>query len=186
MKTKLAALLLWIPLATGCVTAKHWSAHRERDMMHGAAAPDLRLFLTPDRRDVLVTYRETRGGGGAEVPRAYYVRANAARVSANRKPEFVSPDLAAALRPIPIDPSARNFTKAVAPAGPGLRARLSSTDLGFTLTHEGKDLEQHPLPRYESSSAILRKAAWTPLTVAGDGLLLAVMLAGAGAMGGGR
>ena len=131
--------------------------------------PELKLFLTPDRSDVLVTYREVRGGAGASVPRAYFARANAAEILANRKPAFVSADTAAALQPIPLDVPASCGSKLPrAAADPGLRARLSSSGSGFTLTRGNAELEYHPLPLYEADSARWRKRAFVPLTVAND------------------
>lgn len=138
-------------------------------MMGRSGDPELKLFLTPDRSDVLVTYREVRGGAGASVPRAYLARANAAEIRANRKPVFVSADTTAAMQLIPIDvPPSCGSKLPRAAADPGLRARLSSSGSGFTLTQGQAELEYHPLPLYEADSARWRKRALVPLTVASD------------------
>lgn len=138
-------------------------------MMGRSGDPDLKLFLTPDRNDVLVTYREVRGGAGGSVSRAYFARANAAEILANRKPAFVSADTAAALQLIPLDVPASCGSKLPrAAADQGLRARLSSSGSGFTLTQGKAELEYHPLPLYEAASARWRKRAFIPFTVATD------------------
>lgn len=176
MKTKFALLLVGLSFATGCTTSQVWNETRTGDVIRGSAEPELQLFLTPDRRDVLVTYFETREGKRTRVPRAYYARVNAARLRNNRTPEFAPPSAAAGLQPIPLDPPAPNFTTSALTRGSGLRARLSSSDHGFTLTEQGRDLEYYPLPLYETPAADFRKAVLTPFAVATDALIVAAYL----------
>lgn len=176
MKTKLALLLVGLSFATGCSTSQVWNEHRPGDARRGSAEPELQLFLTPDRRDVLVTYFESKDGTRGRVPRAYYARANAARLRNSLKPEFAPPSAAAGLQPIPLDPPVPNFTTSALSRGSGLRARLSSSDHGFTLTERGRELEYYPLPLYETAAADIRKVALTPFAVASDALAVAACL----------
>ena len=176
MKAKSALLLLGLSLASGCTTSQVWNDHRAGDVIRGSAEPELQLFLTPDRRDVLVTYLETREGKNTRVPRAYYARANATRLRNNLKPEFAPPSAAARLQPIPLDALIPNFTTSALTRGSGLRARLSSSGHGFALTEQGRDLESYPLPLYETPAADFRKAALTPFAVATDALIIAACL----------
>ena len=176
MKTKFALLLVGLSFATGCTTSQVWNETRTGDVIRGSAEPDLQLFLTPDRRDVLVTYLESQEGKRARVPRAYYARANAARLRNNLKPEFAPPGAAAGLQPIPLDPPVPNFTTSALTRGPGLRARLSSSGHGFALTHQGRELESYPLPLYEAGEAALRKASLTPFAVVTDAVAIAAGL----------
>lgn len=176
MTTKFALLLFSLSFTTGCTTSQVWNETRPGDVIRGSAEPALQLFLTPDRRDVLVTYFETREGKRARVPRAYYARANAARLRNNLKPEFAPPSATARLQPIPLDPEIPNFTTSALTRGSGLRARLSSTGHGFALTEQGRDLEYYPLPLYEAGEAGFRKASLTPFAVATDALAIAAHL----------
>lgn len=176
MKTNFALLLLGLSFATGCTTSQVWNETRTGDVIRGSAEPELQLFLTPDRRDVLVTYLESQEGTRARVPRAYYARANATRLRNNLKPEFARPSDAARLQPIPLDPEIPNFTTSALTRGSGLRARLSSSGHGFALTEQGRDLEYYPLPLYEAGEVGFRKAALTPFAVASDALAIAAFL----------
>ena len=176
MKTKFALLLVGLSFAIGCTTSQVWNERRTGDVIRGSAEPELQLFLAPDRRDVLVTYFETREGKRTRVPRAYYARANATRLRNNLTPEFAPRSAAAGLQPIPLDPPAPNFTASALTRGSGLRARLSSSDHGFTLTEQGRELEYYPLPLYETATADFRKVALTPFAVVTDALAVAACL----------
>lgn len=173
MKARFAIFLVGLALVTGCTTSQVWNETRAGDVIRGSTEPELQLFLTPDRRDVLVTYFESREGSRARVPRAYYARANAARLRNNQKPEFAPPGEAARLQPIPLDPPIPNYTTSALTRGTGLRARLSASDHGFTLTEQGRELEYYPLPLYKSRASDFRKTVLTPFAVASDAVAIA-------------
>ncbi len=99
VKTAITWLLMGclVPFFTGCsdladysLTGRLWEhetggANRSLPAPH----PNLRLYETADRRDILVIYDETHDDSGVIRRRAYLLNANKARIDEGRGPRFV-------------------------------------------------------------------------------------------------
>jgi len=183
MKTRIllhligGAVLSW--LAAGCATQRVWNGANERVTCAPAPQPDVALFETRDRADVLVQYNALKPRNQTVERRAYFLSRNQSRLLAGQKPHFVSPGLAARMTPIPV------FTNSAA----GARTRSASRyavvardGRQFIIHRAGAPPEACSLPEYADHSDLGRRAALTPFAVAADAAVLGavVFLQGAG------
>src|SRR2546422_999205 len=86
----------------GCATSALWEEGRFARYHEPANPPNLRLFHSSQRQDVLVEYDETRDTDEAIRRRAYWLDRNAARLRDRSKPRFVSVKDTKNLTPIPV------------------------------------------------------------------------------------
>ena len=131
-------------------------------------SPQLAVFQSADRKDVLVRYTEARAGTCSPVTRAFYLAPNAAKIHENVKPEFVDSRLADGLTPLPMLPRAKSFKANPIPNRPDLVARPISSGRGFTLIQNGRESEPYTLPSYETAGWRAAKAVLTIPAVAVD------------------
>jgi hypothetical protein len=175
MQRVVTALLLvsLMPVICGCesvkdhsLTARAWDENMN-SVYRPALDTHIQFFQKPDLTDVLVRYDEEREKSGALHPRAYFVLANESRTLARKKPHFVRPDLADAMRPIPFNFGTNGFSAPVPPGVAGFSAVLSADGLDFNLFRDGRLAGSYPLPVYvdrRSQLAMLLEAPGT-LTV---------------------
>ncbi len=166
----LVASLLFM---TGCETAREytltgalWNSPDLRGFREPAAEPNLQLFRTAHRHDVLVRYDEEREKNGVIERRAYFLLANRKRIEARRKPHFVNAALADTMIPIPLTHSTPVPTNP--PPGALLGATRTRQRHQFMLHVEGHAPVTYQLPVYPDSSGQTGRILLTPLTVVGD------------------
>lgn len=131
------------------------------------------LHDTANGADVLVLYDACGGDSSRVKRRAYFLEANAGRIVAGKKPEFVSPSLADGMKPIPILPAQAAVTNA--PPAPDIYAVATLESRRFTLYRPGQSAETFVLPVYCESAGRAARVALTPFAVAGDTFIVAVV-----------
>lgn len=173
-----AGLLPWL---AGCesvqnatLTGHMWEATRNN--REPASKPNLTLYQTASRDDVLVRYDEELQSNGAVRSRAFLLFANEKKLKAGRKPAFLSAENSARLQSVPIKIILESDTKAM--AGEDLQAFILPDGQHFTLVSKGRYVGSFCLPTYGtvSTGGKVARALLLPAVVAGDATLYAGVL----------
>jgi len=157
-------------LFNGCATPAVWRAGNFARYCEPANPPNLALFQSDSRQDVLVQYSEMREEGSSTQPRAYWLYENADRIKERRKPNFVSEKAEAGLLAIPIStnqpaPDASNAN--------GRYAVISTNQYAFTLYSAGQEEGSFELPAYVDSSGRMKQILLTPPAIIADAAIVA-------------
>ena len=167
------------PLATGCdtmrestITGRLWDAGGVNRCMP-ASKPNLKLYRTPDSKDVLVTYDELREKNDSIRRRAFFFRSNVRRLEDRKRPKFISPGKVAELKLVPVA-EAGNTNAAF---GDVILVKISGDGQEFTLIWFGTDLGPYALPVYVDRGSEVRRALLTPLATTGDVIVVVVVVA---------
>jgi hypothetical protein len=164
-----AAALALMPLLllsqTACLTPRLWNEAHEKSFREPASDPRLIISQSTPHNDFLVQYDEHSERNEAIVRRAFFLKANRAKLERSAKPAFVNPALAQTLPTIPI-------ATPDAPAGPVPRAIAENQGRRFTvLDHTGAigpvDLPVYP-ERMTNIGRDLARVALTPFALAAD------------------
>ena len=162
-----------VPFFTGCsdladysLTGRLWEHGDASDRSLPAPHPNLCLYETADRRDILVIYDETHDDSGVIRRRAYLLNANKARIDEGRGPRFVRVRHMDRLLTIPVESPAPLQTNN--DAGAEMRAFLLADGRHFTIVSQGAEAGEFYLPAYVSFSGRAGRIALTPLTVSAD------------------
>jgi len=168
------------PLATGCdstMTGRLWDAGGVNRCLP-APTPNLKLYRTPDDKDVLVTYDELREKNDSIRRRAFFFKPNIRRLEDRKRPKFVNPDKVMKLKLVPV----ARFGDTNAPTGEVVFASISGDSQDFTLVWFGDELGPYALPVYVDRGSEFRRVLLTPLTTTGDvivGVVVVAVVAGA-------
>src|SRR5580692_10590265 len=87
---------------SGCCTPALWEEAAFDHCHHPANPPNLQLFYSNERKDILVKYDESSDTDKSSRLRCYWLEPNTMRVNKERKPHFVSAKEGANLLPIRI------------------------------------------------------------------------------------
>jgi hypothetical protein len=162
-----------VPFLTGCsglsdctLTGRLWEHGDASDRSLPAPHPNLCLYQTANRRDILVIYDETHEDSGVVRRRAYLLNVNKDRIEKGRGPKFVRVRHMDRLLTIPVESAAPSQTNS--DAGAGMRAFLLADGRHFTLVSQGAEAGEFYLPAYVSFSGRAGRIALTPLTVSAD------------------
>lgn len=166
---QLSLLAVLSCLMTGCVTSALWEDGRFVRFCEPAAPPNLRLFESEAKHDILVQYDEWLDVSEELRPRIYWLGQDRKPFSNPHKPAFVSSRAVKGLSPIPI----HNSSGFVAQANVGLAAVMVWNPTGFTLYSGDRVLGDYTLPVYEDGSATTKKVLLTPLAVTADAAIVA-------------
>jgi len=139
-----------------------------------APTPNLKLYRTPDSRDVLVTYDELREKSDSIRRRAFFLKPNVRRIEDHKRPKFISPAKVMELSLVPVAEAG----SANPPDGEVIFARISGDSQEFTLMWFGTDLGPYALPVYVDRSSEFRRVLLTPLATTGD-VIVVVLVVGA-------
>jgi len=168
-----------MPLAAGCdtmrdstLTGRLWDPG-EINRCLPAPKPNLKLYRTPDDKDVLVTYDELREKNDSIRRRAFFFQPNVRRLEAHKRPKFVSPDKVVELKLIRVAEAGNTN----APVGEVIFARISGESQEFTLVWFGAELGPYALPVYVDRGSEIRRALLTPLATLGDVIVVVVIVA---------
>src|SRR5437016_3916645 len=181
-----SVLAVCLPLlSTGCdtvrdssMTGRLWDEGGVNRCLP-APKPNAKLYLTADRQDVLVTYDELREKNDAIRRRAFYFKPNVRRLEDRKKPRFADPAKI-------VDLSLVQIPEVGTSASPQetILVKLSDDGQEFTLLWSGTDLGPYALPAYLDRGSETKRFLLTPLTAAGDFILVVVVVAVvAGAVG---
>ncbi|PYK62695.1 MAG: hypothetical protein DME21_05465 [Verrucomicrobia bacterium] len=169
-----------MPLASGCdtmrdstLTGRLWDAGGLNHCLP-APKPNLKLYRTPDSKDVLVTYDELRERNDSIRRRAFFFKPNVRRLEDRKRPKFISAEKVLELKLVPVAEAG----KTNAPVGEVIFARITVDNQEFTLTWFGTDLGPYALPVYVDRSSEFRRALLTPLATTGD-VIVVVLVVGA-------
>ena len=154
---------------TGCVTSALWEDGRFARFHEPAAPPNLRLFESTQKQDILVQYDEWLDMSEKLKTRTYWLGQEQVPSNNPHKPAFVSSRAADGLSPIPI----YNDSVFMAQTNVGLTAVVVWNPTGFTLYSGDRVLGNYALPVYENHSATVKKVLLTPLAVTADAGLIA-------------
>jgi hypothetical protein len=188
MNTILGARLLGfgalLALATGCVTSKVWEDNQFARFHEPAAQPNLALYYSSNRQDVLVCYSECRDDGKA-CQRAFWLELNDTHRNQQRKPRFVTMPAVTKLTPIPIYPSGATNAP-LTPSDLGLYAIAGANSRSFMIydgprsatgTGGSKALWEEDLPTWRDASGRIKQVALTPLAVVADVSIVGAVVA---------
>lgn len=169
---QLSLLALISCLMTGCVTSALWEDGRFDRFHEPAAPPNLRLFESAERHDILVQYDEWLDVNEKLRTRTYWLERDREPFRNPHKPAFVSSRAAEGLSPIPI----YNLAASMMQTNTGLAAVLVGNPPGFILYSGDRELGNFALPVYDDDSATAKKVLLTPLAVTADAGLIAACL----------
>ena len=161
-------------LASGCTTAL-WNKSTFAHYYRPADTPNLRLFYSNERRDVLVRYDERQDSDDRIQPRCYWLERSSSTVNGRQKPKFVPlKTCAAVLVPIPVHETSTNEPSA---SLHGLYAVAQPNQDSFTLYAGRDELEQYHLPVYSGDrSQKIKQVALTPVAVAVDATIVGAVI----------
>jgi hypothetical protein len=177
MKTKhiaqsIFALFLLI-LGNGCVTHALWDNDKLEAWNEPAPNPNLRIFASNPRGDMLVVYDESAGRSGITHTRAFWLNENEKSLEQGHSPHFISTNAVSSLTPIPVIPIATNHIDYPPPP----YARIEFDQHSFTLFLAGQDQAgPYNLPVYNDGKGKVEKLALTPLANVADATLVAGFL----------
>lgn len=166
------------PGLMGCETArdysltyKLWNNGEMRRFYEPAQNARLELFHDPAHADVLAAYDEAHETRSAIRRRAYLVNQNRSRVEAGRKPEFIKPESAIGLRPIPLLAAVSRgpITNAI------VQAMVATNGQGFTLNGDAFGGQTYQLPVYQDQTGLAGRVLLSPLAVTGDAVMVGLV-----------
>ena len=142
------------------------------------------VFASETNRDVLVTYDAWSERHDQIQHRAYFVDENEARIAERQRPHYVEPSLSQNMNAVPVVAT----SNAVPKAGRSARYPVKTDGVtGFELYRDGRSEGTHDLPIYNEGQAeglvTVSKVALTPLAVAGDTIMVGVVVGAAAAVG---
>jgi hypothetical protein len=152
-------------LLSGCTTNALWESGRLARFHEPNEPPNLRLFYSEGRQDVLAQYVEVRDSDEALRERAYWLHESAWRIQQRRKPQFVPVIQAAKLQVIPLVTSPGLNPP---PSNARQYAVVSTKGGSFTLYSTNQSIGAFDLPVYEDPSGKVKKVLLTPLAVVAD------------------
>jgi len=149
---------------SGCATGALWEEGTFARYHEPARPPNLQLFHSARRNDVLVRYDAAYEGSDAIKPRAYWLRQNDEPVPNPHKPRFVSVKAARGLVPVPqLDADTFPLT-----LNTGLYAVVSTNATDFVLHSGEANLGCFELPVYRDPAGRAAQVLLTPLAVVAD------------------
>jgi hypothetical protein len=164
-----ALLLAQAVLATGCATPKLWQNDTFARAYAPADPPNLHLYYSTNRQDILVSYNEVNESDGTIRPRCYWLGRDMLLANPARKPHFVPVKTTRGLIPIPISESATN---AAPPSALGFCAVAGRDDNFFTLCSCNGPPDPYELPAYRARSQRVKQVMLTPLAAGFDATLI--------------
>ncbi len=167
--TQIVLLVILSSFMTGCVTSALWETGRFDRFHEPAAPPNLRLFESTQKKDILVQYDEWLDVNEKLKTRTYWLGQDRESSRNPHKPAFVSSRTAEGLSPIRI----YNGSAFMARTNVGLAAVVVWNPTGFTLYSGERVLGNYALPVYDDGLATTKKVLLTPLAATADAGLIA-------------
>jgi hypothetical protein len=156
--------LLSLPFfGSGCTYAL-WTNGNLDAYKEPALSPNLRLYESKQKNDILVVYKEYAERNESTNTRAYWLNKNEKRVENQYAPGFVRKGSASHLTPIPVFysvPEKADFTR-------GSYAVCETNQQSFKLFSNGREICSFSLPVYKDRRGSIEKIALTPFAVSAD------------------
>lgn len=156
-------LLLILLFESGCTYAL-WTDGNLEAYKEPAQNPNLQLFQSQRRNDILVVYREHSERNDAIHTRAYWLNKNQRRVENQHAPVFARKNSARDLSPIPVFYS-MPFKEDL---NPSFYAVCDTNLDSFTLFSRNGELGSYRFPVYNDHWGVVEKTALTPFAVSAD------------------
>jgi hypothetical protein len=172
-----AFLASFMLVAAGCetvrdysLTGKLWDTDDFRRWSEPAPNPNLALFETQARDDVLAQYDAFSEKHSVVKRQAYQLRSNRARVAAGKKPALLDPAVPEGASPIPVLDQKLAGTN----PPPQLPQYAVTANQGreFTLRRLAGPEETFQLPVYAETSGAFTRGVLTPFAVVGDTVMV--------------
>jgi hypothetical protein len=148
------------------------------ESLRASAESESPIFRRPDNRDVLVTYDELRERNDAIRRRAFFLKGNIRKLEEGEKPRFVALAVIQKLNLIPVV----ECPAGIAPPADVICAVASAAGSEFTVFQAGRELGSYHLPVYLDRTGSAERLALTPLTVTGDIMIAAAVIAVVGGL----
>lgn len=156
-------VVIW-SCCSGCVTKRLWE---EKEFNEPSPQPNLQLYYSDQKRDVLVTYDELRESSSSVYRRGYYLNEFAKTRAKHPKPTFVDSRETNNLQQIPV------VTK-IDTTRPTTNSYAVLHDDGqFSVTLNGARTGPFELPVYQSGFQQAAQIALTPAAVVADTVIVA-------------
>jgi hypothetical protein len=153
--------LFLLTLGNGCVTHELWKNDNLEAWNQPATNPNLRLFTTSQKDDLLVVYDEYSERNDKTHPRAYWLKENQNIIDQRKFPHFISTNTFG-FAAVPV------FSTGTDPINLPLYAVVATNGQSFTLHLDNGSTESHDLPFYNDQKGKVEKFALTPLATAAD------------------
>jgi hypothetical protein len=161
-------------LGSGC-TAILWEDDRFAHFYQPAEPPNLKLYYSNRKKDMLVAFDQAKEGDPTVRSRAYWLEQNMKRTSNQQKPHFVSPEQAKGLTSIPVFESAPEPRSEFPDGFYGVSSTNSSL---FTLSSGKQTISEQKLPAYHGPpSRRVAQVLLTPFALAVDATIVGAVLA---------
>jgi len=160
-------------LLGGCATSEVWKEGKFARFHEPVSPLEIRLFSSPQRKDVLVGYLEEREDERSRKWRAYWLYQNVEKVNARNHPRFESFSEAKHLAEVPVYASRE---AAEGRPRPELYAVLTGRRNEFTLYSGERELGTFELPVYEDSSGLVKQILLTPPALVVDAIAVGCVL----------
>jgi hypothetical protein len=161
--------LLLIALANGCATKALWDNNNLEAWNQPTLNPNIRIFASRTRSDMLVVYDEYAERSDATHIRAYWLNENEERIAQRRTPHFISTNSLFSLTPIPVIPVTTNHIDFPPPP----YARIEFDQQSFTIfLSDHSQAGPYNLPCYNDGKGKVEKFVLTPATVTADATIL--------------
>lgn len=160
---RLWPLLLLPFFGSGCTYAL-WTNGNLDAYKEPALSPNLRLYESKQKNDILVVYKEYTERNNSTNARAYWLNKNDKRVENQYAPAFVRKRSANHLTPIPVFysvPEKADLTR-------GSYAVCETNQQSFELFSNGREIGSFNLPVYKDRRGCIEKIALTPFAVSAD------------------
>ncbi len=168
----LLLLALQLPLWSGC-TAVLWQRSTFAAYYHVANPPNLQVYYSEQRKDLLVQYDESRDLEKKVHRRYYWLQPNKALTENGRKPKFAGSGSRDGLQPLPLTPV---LLDPIPPGLNGLYVLCPPDELRFTVCSGTNQIKSCILPDYDGDQKVALKIFLTPGALAVDATLIGALI----------
>ena len=172
----------FLVIFTGCETVEKysltyrlWDNSDLRKFSEPAPEPNLALFESTNRADVLVQYDALSESHSTVTRSSYFLRPNQRRIAAGKKPRWLAPAVTNGMQSIPVlsaPPATTNL-----PPERTIYAVTTREGRGFSLNGPDGAEQTFNLPVYVETSGTVTRLALTPFAVVGDTVMVGGVVA---------
>jgi hypothetical protein len=168
----LLALILQLPLWSGC-TAVLWERSTFSGYYHVGNPPNLQVYYSERRGDLLVQYDESRDKEKKVRRRYYWLEPNVELTESGLKPKFARSVSIDALQPVPQTPI---LLDPIPPAFNGLYVLYRPNDIRFAVYSGTNQVNSYTLPDYDGDQKVALKILLTPAALAVDATVMGAFI----------
>jgi hypothetical protein len=162
-------LLLLLPFGNGCTYAL-WTNGNLDAFKEPAQNPDLHLYQSWQRKDILVVYNEHSERRNTVRRRAYWLNQNQCRVEKQDAPIFARKQSFRHVTCVPVFYS----TPVKTDVNRGFYAMCDTNQQSFTIFSGNREIGSYDFPVYNDGWGNVEKVALTPFAVSADAAIVGV------------